>query len=66
MHPLLALWLIVFGSTVILSGVFYLAENYSHIFGNFYFITGVSFGSYFLYLLISWLVHRKKKKTSPS
>lgn len=65
MHPLLTLWLLVFGSTVVLSGVFFLAENYSHILGNFYFLVGAFFGSYFLYIMIGWLIHRKKKN-SPS
>ncbi|MFQ5780524.1 MAG: hypothetical protein ACE5J1_02565 [Nitrospiria bacterium] len=63
MHPLLTLWLMVFASTVVLAGVFYLAENYSHIIGNFYFLAGAFFGSYVLYLVIGWLIHRKKKPT---
>ena len=62
MNPLLSLWLLVLSITVILSGVFYLAENYSHIIGNFYFLTGAFFGSYGLYVLVNWLIKRNRKK----
>lgn len=62
MNPLISLWLLVLGSTIALSGFFYLAENYSHIIGNFYFITGAGFGSYFIYILISRLINRSRKK----
>lgn len=61
MNPLLTLWLLVLGISVILSGVFYLAENYSHIIGNFYFLIGAFFGSYFIYLGINWWVKSRKK-----
>lgn len=61
MNPLLTLWLLVLGSTILLSGVFYLAENYSHIIGNFYFLTGAFFGSYILYFLINWIIKRNRK-----
>lgn len=62
MNPLITLWLIVLGSTVLLSGFFYMAENYSHIIGNFYFLTGVVFGSYILYVVVNWVLHKNKKK----
>ncbi|MCG3115684.1 MAG: hypothetical protein LLH30_08410 [Candidatus Manganitrophus sp. SA1] len=61
MNPLLTLWLLVLSSTIILSGIFFLAENYSHIIGNFYFLTGAFFGSYALYILVQWLVRRNRK-----
>jgi len=62
MKPLITLWLLVLGSTVALSGFFYLAENYAHIIGNFYFLTGAFFGAYFLYVVISRLMNRNRKK----
>ncbi len=62
MNPLISLWLLVFACSVVLSGFFYLAENYSHIIGNFYFITGTLLGSYLLYSLISRMIRRSKKK----
>lgn len=62
MNPLLTLWLFVLSSTIILSGIFYLAENYAHIVGNFYFLTGAFFGSYGLYVFVTWLMKRNKKK----
>ncbi len=61
MNPLISLWLLVFACSVILSGFFYLAENYSHIIGNFYFITGTLFGGYLLFSLVSWMIRRNKK-----
>jgi len=63
MHPLLTLWLIVLGSTVLLSGFFYLAENYSHIIGNFYFLTGAFLFSYIVYLVLLKIQNRNKRKT---
>jgi len=66
MNPLISLWLLVFACSVILSGFFYLAENYSHIIGNFYFITGTVVGGYLLFSLISWMIRRKKKNTLQS
>ncbi|HLG21921.1 MAG TPA: hypothetical protein VI382_03840 [Candidatus Manganitrophaceae bacterium] len=65
MNPLLSLWLLVFSSALILSGIFYLAENYSHIIGNFYFLAGAFFGSYGLYLFISWVMRRNRKGRPP-
>ncbi len=65
MNPLLTLWLLVLGSTILLSGVFYLAENYSHIIGNFYFLAGAFFGSYILYVLINWVIKRNRKNSTP-
>lgn len=38
-----------------------MAENYSHILGNFYFLIGAFFGSYGLYILVQWLVRRNRK-----
>jgi uncharacterized membrane-anchored protein len=64
MNPLLTLWLLVLGSTILLSGVFYLAENYSHIIGNFYFLAGAFFGSYILYIVINWLIRKSRKKST--
>jgi hypothetical protein len=65
MNPLLTLWLFVLGSTILLSGVFYMAENYSHIIGNFYFLAGAFFGSYLLYTLINWLIKKNRKNPAP-
>jgi len=65
MNPLLTLWLFVLGSTILLSGVFYLAENYSHIIGNFYFLTGAFLGSYLLYTIINWIIKRNRKNPTP-
>lgn len=62
MNPLISLWLLVFACSVVLSGFFYLAENYSHIIGNFYVITGTLLGSYLLYALISRMIRRSKNK----
>ncbi|MFY9270214.1 MAG: hypothetical protein WAO55_10770 [Candidatus Manganitrophaceae bacterium] len=62
MNPLAVLWILVFSSTIILSTVFYLAEHYSHIVGNAYFLIGAFFGSYGLYILVTWMVKRKQKK----
>ena len=62
MNPLITLWLIVLGSTVLLSGFFYMAENYSHIIGNGYFLIGAVFGSYILYMVLSRVLHKNKKK----
>lgn len=62
MNPLITLWLIVLGSTVVLSGFFYLAENYSHIIGNFYFIAGTGLGIYLIVILGKWLSYKNKKK----
>lgn len=64
MHPLLTLWLLVLVSAVLLSGVFYMAENYSHIIGNFYVLIGVFFALYALYFFISWLADRHRKKSA--
>ncbi|MFQ5598743.1 MAG: hypothetical protein ACE5GK_11925 [Nitrospiria bacterium] len=62
MNPLVTLWLIVLGSTIVLSGFFYLAENYAHIIGNFYFILGAFIGSYILYIVVNMYLHRNRKK----
>lgn len=62
MNPLLGLWLLVLSLSIILSIVFWLAENHSDIFGNFYVLTGAFFGLYGLYILINWLVKRNRKK----
>ncbi|MBI3802833.1 MAG: hypothetical protein HY282_03635 [Nitrospirae bacterium] len=62
MNPLLILWLLVLSITLILSVIFYMAENYSHIIGNFYFLIGAFFGSYFLYMFVNWLIKKKRKK----
>ena len=62
MNPLLTLWLMILSLSIILSGVFWLAENHSDIFGNFYFLTGTFFGGYGLYFLITWLRKRNRKK----
>lgn len=62
MKPLITLWFFVLGSTVILSGFFYLAENYSHIIGNFYFLAGTGLGVYLIMIFMKWLSHKNKKK----
>lgn len=63
MHPLLSLWLVVLGSTVVLSGFFYMAENYAHIIGNFYFLFGTGLGIYLLILFMKWMSHKNKKSS---
>lgn len=65
MNPLLTLWLLVLSVTILLSVIFYMAENYSHIIGNFYFLIGAFFGSYFLYILVTWLIQKNRKKPTP-
>ncbi len=62
MNPLISLWLLVLGSTLALSGFFYLAENYAHIIGNFYFLIGAVFGSYIIFILVKRLLNRNTKK----
>ncbi|MFQ5588614.1 MAG: hypothetical protein ACE5F7_07225 [Nitrospiria bacterium] len=62
MRPLINLWLIVLASSVVLSGFFYLAENYSHIIGNFYFLTGSGLGIYLIIIFFKWLSHKNTKK----
>ncbi len=64
MHPLLTLWLLVLVISVLLSGVFYMAENYSHIIGNFYVLIGVFFGLYVFYVFISWLADRRRRQSA--
>jgi len=59
MNPLLSLWLFVVVICTVLGGVFYLADNYPHIIGNFYFLLSVFLISYGIYLFINW---RKAKK----
>ncbi len=63
MNPLLTLWLLVVASAIVLAGIFYLAENYSHIVGNFYVLLGFFIGAYILYALLSWIFRRRSKKT---
>jgi hypothetical protein len=66
MNPLMVLWLLVFGSAVILSAVFFLAENYAHIFGNFWVLLGILLGGYALVASIGWMVERiRKRPVSP-
>jgi len=65
MNPLLNLWLLVLGSAVALSVIFYLAENYAHIIGNFYVLLGLLIGGYLLYGLVGWITRRGGGK-SPS
>lgn len=62
MNPLITLWLFVLGLTVVLSGFFYLAENYAHIIGNFYFLIGAFVGSYIIYIFVNKMMHRNRKK----
>ncbi len=64
MRPLINLWLMVLASTIVLSGVFYLAENYAHIIGNFYFLMGVGLGVYAILIFSKWLSHKNRKKTA--
>lgn len=64
MNPLMTLWLIVFGATVILSGFFYLAENYAHIIGNFYVILGVLVGGYALFSIVRRILKKNREKPS--
>ena len=62
MKPLITLWFFVLGSTILLSGFFYLAENYAHVIGNFYFLSGVALGLYFIMIFMKWMAHKNKKK----
>lgn len=67
MNPLFTLWLLVLGSAVALSIVFYLAENYPHIVGNFYVLLGLFIGGYLLWSLVGWIARRGDgKSSSPS
>jgi hypothetical protein len=66
MNPLLTLWLLVAGSAVILAIVFYLAENYSHIIGNFWVLLGIFIGIYFLNGLFTWVSKKLSKKGDSS
>ncbi len=65
MNPLLTLWLLVLGSAVALSGIFYLAENYAHIFGNFWVLLGILLSGYLISGLVDWIRRRGQGK-SPS
>jgi len=56
MNPLITLWLLVAGSALLLSGVFFMAENYPDVIGNFYFLVGVLGGGYILYNLVHWII----------
>ncbi len=38
-----------------------MAENYSHVIGNFYVLLAVFFGLYVLYGVITWWVQRNKE-----
>ncbi|NOY85363.1 hypothetical protein MNBD_NITROSPIRAE01-1268 [hydrothermal vent metagenome] len=62
MKPLITLWFFVLGSTVLLSGFFYLAENYPHIIGNFYFLAGIALGAYLIMVFMKWWSYKNKKK----
>ncbi len=62
MRPLINLWLMVLATSVILSGFFFLAENYSHIIGNFYFMSGTALGVYLIMIFSKWMSHKNKKK----
>jgi len=64
MHPLLTLWLLVLVSALLLSGVFYLAEHYAHIAGNFYVLIGLLIGGYVLYSLVCWVTRRYRERPS--
>ncbi len=66
MNPLLTLWLLVAGSAVILAVVFYLAENYSHIIGNFWVLLGIFIGIYALSALFTWVSKKFSKKDDAS
>jgi hypothetical protein len=61
MNPLLVLWFLVFGSAVILSVIFYLAENHADIFGNFWVLLGILIGGYVLFSLTGWMIKRLRK-----
>ncbi len=62
MNPLLTLWLLVLGMSVLLGGVFYLADHHLETVGNLWFLLSVFFGSYGLYILINWIIQRRKRK----
>jgi len=64
MNPLFTLWFLVLGSAVALSVIFYLAENYTHIIGNFYVLLGVLLGGYLLYGLVGWIMRRGDGKSA--
>ena len=62
MNPLLTLWFLVAATAVVLAVVFYLAENYPYIIGNFYVLLGILIGAYCLYGLILRFSRKKDKK----
>ncbi len=64
MNPLLKLWILVLTVSVLLAGVFYMADHYPHIIGNFYFLLSVLIFFYCLYLFTNWITQRKKKNVT--
>jgi len=65
MNPLFKLWILVLCSAVALSVIFYLAENYAHIIGNFYVLLGLLLGGYLLYGLFDWVTVRRGQGNPP-
>jgi len=62
-NPLLRLWLLVLASVILLSGIFYMAENYAYIIGNFYVLLGIFFTIYFLYFFVHFLLDKKRGRS---
>lgn len=62
MHPLLLLWILVLAVSVLLGAVFYLADHYAHIIGNFYVLLSIAFIGYGLYHFFDWISKRKSQK----
>ena len=61
MNPLLTLWILVLSVSILLGGVFYLADHYAHIIGNFWVLLSVCLTAYCLYYLIRWIRQKKKR-----
>ncbi len=64
MHPLFKLWLLIAGSVVLLSGVFYLAENHAQFFGNFYVLMGIWIAGYWVFALARRIIRLSRKRGS--
>lgn len=62
MHPLLILWILVLAVSTLLGGVFYLADHYAHIIGNFYVLLSIILCGYGIYSFFSWMNKRKNQK----
>lgn len=64
MHPLFKLWIMVLLLSVLLGVVFYMADHYAHIIGDFWVLFSICMTCYCLYYLTDWIRKRKNKKLS--